>query len=103
MRALEIIFGNTFLLFFLSFLDFFCVKRPDSMFGDVRTVILNVQTFMILVQTAVFLQPFTWHNVQTLLMFRPDGEPCRVKSFSPHAAAHFLASFCVVLSSCVFF
>jgi glycerol uptake facilitator-like aquaporin len=52
-----------------------------------------VRTFLVIVWTAVFSQPFTWHNVRTLLMFRPNSEPCRVKSFSPHAAALLLGSF----------
>jgi hypothetical protein len=50
---------------------------------------------MVLVRTAVFLRSLTWHHVLTSLMFRPDGEPCRVKSLSPRAAAHFFASFVI--------
>jgi hypothetical protein len=40
MRTLEKKFGN----FFSALFQIFCVKRPDGMFGDVRTVIMNVRT-----------------------------------------------------------
>jgi len=101
---------------FSSLFSDFCVKRPNSVFRDVWTVILFVRTvilvvrrygwfvrtLLVLVWTAVFLRSLTWHHVWTSLMFRPEGEPCRVKSHSPYAARHFLLSCCDFLSFCAF-
>jgi hypothetical protein len=76
-------------------------------FRDVWTVLLYVQTVILVVRTIQLIRPdvhsscpnervfatFAWHYVRTSLKFCPDGEPCRVKSHSPRAAAHFFASF----------
>jgi hypothetical protein len=51
---------------FSSLSDFFCVKRPDGMFGDVWTVILNVWTYILVVQTIWVLRP-------DVFVYRPDG------------------------------
>jgi len=113
MRALEIILK----IFFCSlFFIFFCVKRPDGVLGrpdgdpdcpdgisDVRTIrLIRPDVYSSFLNDRVFATSM-WHYVRTSLKFRSDGEPCRVKSLSPRAAAHFLASFCVFLSSCAFF
>jgi hypothetical protein len=42
-----------------------------------------VRKLLILVRTGVLVRSLMWHFVRTTLMFRPDGEPCRVKSLSP--------------------
>jgi hypothetical protein len=85
MRVLKIIW-EIFCCSFSSLSDFFCVKRPDGMFGDIRTVILNVRTYILVVRTIQVLRP-------DVFGYRPDGEPYRVKSFSPRAAALLLGSF----------
>jgi hypothetical protein len=78
----------------------------------VRTVFLVVRTIRLICPNVHSSCPddnvfatSTWHYVRTSLKFRPDGEPYRVKSLSPRAAAHFLASFCVFIFVilCVFF
>jgi hypothetical protein len=98
--------GNIFLLFFLSFLEFF-VWSVWTVFWDVQTVILYVRTVILVVRTIRLIRSdvhsscsdervfatSTWHYVRTSLKFRLDGEPCRVKSHSPRAAAYFFASF----------
>jgi len=108
--------GNVFLLFFLSFSDFFCVKRPKSVFRDVRTVLLYVQTMFLVVRTIQLIRLdinssspdelvftiSTWHYVRTSLKFCLDGESCRVKSHSPRAATLLFAFFGSFLSSCAF-
>jgi len=108
--------GNIFQLFFLSFFRFFCVKRPDGVLGhpygdpecsDGISGVWTIQLFRpdahsSFLDDCVFTTS-TWHYVRTSLKFRPDGEPCRVKSHSPRAAAHVLVSFCVFLLSCAFF
>jgi hypothetical protein len=48
--------GNILLLYFLFFI-FFCVKRPDSVFGDVQTVILYIRTVILVVQTIQLFHP----------------------------------------------
>jgi len=112
MRALEIILE----IFFCSFSYFLCEASgryawgrpdgdpdcPDDIYG-VRTIqLIRSDGYSSCSDDRVFASS-TWHYVLTLLKFRPDGEPCRVKPLSPRAAAHFLASFCVFLLSCVFF
>jgi hypothetical protein len=66
----------------------------------VRTVILVVRTIQLIRSDVNSCCPnervfviSTWHYVRTSLKFRPDGEPCRVKSHSPRAATHFFAPF----------
>jgi hypothetical protein len=100
----------------LSFLDFLCEasgryawEHPDSD-PDCPSGISGVQTIQLIrlddyssCPEDRFFATSTWHYVRTSLKFRLDGEPCRVISLSPRAAAHFLASFCVFLSSCAFF
>jgi len=105
--------GNIYLLFFLFFFFFFFLfvlcEASGRCFWDVWTVILYVRTVFLVVRTIWLIRPdvysscpdervfatSTWHYVQTSLKFRPNGEPCRVKSHSPRAAVHFFASFCV--------
>jgi hypothetical protein len=90
------------------------VKRPDGVFWDIQTVFLYVRTVFLVVWTIRLIRPdvnsycpdervfatSTWHYVRTSFKLRPDGESYRVKSLSPHAAAHSFALFCSFLSSC---
>jgi hypothetical protein len=92
------------------------VKHPDGVLGrpdgdpncpdgisDVRTIrLIRPDVYSSFPNDRVFVTSM-WHYVHTSLKFHPDGEPYRVKSLSPCAATHFLASFCVFLSSCAFF
>jgi hypothetical protein len=103
MRALEMIWE----IFFCSFSNFFLCEASGRCFWDVWTVILYVRTVFLVVRTIRLIRPdvhsfcpnervfaiFMWHYVWTPLKFRLDGEPCRVKSHSPCAAAHFFAPF----------
>jgi hypothetical protein len=96
--------------------SFFCVKRRDGVFQDNQTVLLYVRTMILVVQTIQLIHPnvnsssldervFTismWHYVRTSLKFRPDGESCRVKSYSARFAALLFAFFGSFLSSCAF-
>jgi hypothetical protein len=106
MHALEIIW-EIFFCSFSSFTYFFCVKRPEGVFRDVRTVIPYVRMVFLVVRTIRLIRPdihsscldelvfvtSTWHYIRTSFKFRPDGEPYRVKSHSPLAAAHIFAPF----------
>jgi hypothetical protein len=80
----------------------------------VRTVILAARTVRLIRPDVNSSTPdervfaiSTWYYVRTSLNFRPDGEPCRVKSHSPRAAAFSsdpFGSFCrVVHLFCVFY
>jgi hypothetical protein len=113
--------GKYFSALFLIFLDFFCVNRLDSVFRDVRTVLLYVRKMILVVRTIRLIRPdvnssspdervfaiSTWHYVWTSLKLCSDGEPCRVKSHSPRAVAFSFApfgSFChVVHLFCAFY
>jgi hypothetical protein len=99
MRALEIIL-EMFFCSFSSLFQIFFVKRPDDMFGDVRTVILNIRTDILVVRTIRFLCPDVFGSRPDGCVFttvyvaqRLDGEPCRVKSLYPRTVAHFFTSF----------
>jgi hypothetical protein len=108
--------GNIFSALSPLFIIFFCVKHPDGVLGrpdgdtDCPDSISGVRTIRLIRSDAHSSCPddrvfatSTWHYVWTSLKFRPDGEPCRVKSHSPRAAAHFLVSFlCFFVVLCVF-
>jgi hypothetical protein len=51
---------------FSSLSDLFCVKHPDGMFGDARTVILNVRTYILVVRSILVLR-------LEVFGYRPDG------------------------------
>jgi hypothetical protein len=114
MRALEITWEIFFCSFSSLFKIFFCVKCTDGVFRDVLTVLLYVRTVILVVQPIRLIHPdvnssnpeervfaiSTWHYVRTSFKFRPNGEPCRVKSHSPRAATLSFApfgSFCCVV------
>jgi hypothetical protein len=96
------LFGKYFFALFPLFFRFFCVKRPDgdpicpdgfSGCPDDHSSCPDEHVF----------ETSTWHYVRTSLKFRPDGEPCRVKSHSTWRRTSFsplLLCFFVVL--CVF-
>jgi hypothetical protein len=101
------LFGKYFSALFPLLHIFFCVKRPEGVFRDVRTVIPYVRMVFLVVRTIRLIRPdihsscldelvfvtSTWHYIRTSFKFRPDGEPYRVKSHSPLAAAHIFAPF----------
>jgi len=96
------------------------VKRPDCVSGrpngapvcpdgysGVRTIrLIRPDVHSSCPDKRVFATS-TWHYVRTSFKFRPDGEPCRVKSHSPCATAHFFALFgsfcCLVRFPCDFY
>jgi hypothetical protein len=101
---LEIVFYSVSSLF-----QIFCVKRTNDVLGrpdddsDCPDGISDVQTKRLIrpdvysscSDDRVFVTS-TWHYVQKSLKFRPDGEPCRVKSLSPHAQLTFWPPFVFV-------
>jgi hypothetical protein len=113
MHALEIIWEIFFLLFFLSFQILLCEASgrcfrtsgrcscmSERLFWLYGRYGLFVRTFILLVSTSVLLRFLRGTSSGRLFMFRPNGEPCRVKSHSPRATAHFFAFFGSFFSSC---
>jgi len=106
MCALEIIW-EIFFCFFSSLFQILLCDASERYFWDVRMVLLYVRMVILVVRTIRLIRPnvysscmdervfviSTWHYVRTSLKFLLDGEPCRVKSHSPCAAAHFFAHF----------
>jgi len=79
----KIIFGKYCSFFFLFFFFIFLCVASGLFFCLFGRCGCFVRTFLIQVRTGVLVRSLTWHYVRTALMFRPDGEPCRVKSHSP--------------------
>jgi hypothetical protein len=99
--------GKYFSALFPLFFNFFCVNRSDGVFWVVRTVLLYVHIVILVVRTIRLIHPHVnssspdervfaismWHYVRMSLKFCLDGEPYRVKSHSPRAAAFSFAPF----------
>jgi hypothetical protein len=95
MCALEIIW-EIFFYYFSSLFQILVCEAFGRCFWDVRTVILYVRTVFLVVRTIRLIRPnvhssclnervfttSTSHYVWMSLKFRPDSEPCRVKSHS---------------------
>jgi hypothetical protein len=100
--------GNIFLLFCLSFSYFLCEAsiRCSCMFGQWFWLSGRcgwlVRSSILLVRTSVFVGSLMWYYIQTSLKFRPDGEPCRVKSHSPWRRTSLSPLFLFCLSTCAF-
>jgi hypothetical protein len=91
------LFEKYFSCSFSSIFQIFFVWSVRTVFRDVRTVLLYVRMVILVVRTIWLICPdvhsscpdehvfatSTRHYVRTSLKFRPDGEPCRVKSHSP--------------------
>jgi hypothetical protein len=92
--------GNSFLQFFLFFRFFRLDCGSNCPDGKVDS---SGRPFS-LSGWAYFLRSLTCHYVRTSLKFCPDGEPCRVISHSPRAAAFSFCLFVVLfVILCIFF
>jgi hypothetical protein len=74
----------------------YCVMCPDGDSGCPDDMVVSFGRSWFLSGRPCFWRPLKWHYVRTSFMFRPDGEPCRVKS-------HFLAPHVIFPSPFVIF
>jgi hypothetical protein len=71
-----------FFFFFFFFSRFLCEASRQSFYVSERSSVF-VRTFLFLVRTSALVRYLTWHYVRTALVIRSDGEPLRVKSYTP--------------------